>query len=99
MGGGDQGLEYLGGGGGGSGEVGVLRGAGGGTNFQLAKIDRGASPSPHSPGTKILNSTNPFAALCAHSKCQSAICLLLVTSILCLKSDEYIYRAREKFGL
>ena len=42
------------------------------------------------PAIKILNS-----AFWAHSKCQSAIYLLLVTSILCLKPDEYMNTCAE----
>ena len=46
-----------------------------------------------------MRSANLFLAFWAHSnKCQSAIYLLMVTLVLCLKLDEYMERARENFG-
>ena len=46
-----------------------------------------------------MNSAESFPALWTHLKCQSAIYLLLVSSVLCLKSDEYMDRDRKDFGL
>ena len=85
-------------GGGGGREVGWE----GWTNFSLAVNWPKSTPSPaptrlHPPPPpptidKKMNSAHPFPAFCAHSKCNY---LLLVSSILCLKSDEYMDRARE----
>ena len=60
-----------------------------------------SAPTPP-PTYKTLNPVNPFFAsgyIQIPNTCQSAIHLLLVTSNLCLKSDEYMDRARENFGL
>ena len=88
-GGGGQGLEYLGGGGGRRGGGKILIGWKPAEEHPFSSSSL-PPPFPH-PRCKMLNHATPFNV----PKCNLSG---LVTSLLCLKSDEYINRARENLG-
>ena len=67
--------------------LGILGGGGGGG---WGGLGEGGGETFSSP--PIFKSANPFP-------CLNANYLLLVTSILCLTTDEYVDRARKDFGL